>query len=270
MLSPDQFQMDACREMMARVKRGLTEGCGMAVVDALPLDDLTVDEAKSIYWVLGQYLGMQVAQKWDGTMVYDVTNTGRTYGYGVRGSWTDVELFFHTDNSFAIAPPDFVSLLCLYPAKEGGISRICSLYTVHNEMLRRHPGLLKRLYQPFYYDRQAEHAPEDAKVCSAPAFHFDGKRLKARLSAGLVRKGYQLMGEQLDQDAEDAFAALEEIMNDPKFQAELRIGRGQIQFLNNREMAHFRSRFEDDENPEHRRHLIRLWYREQGRRFYNG
>jgi hypothetical protein len=89
--------------------------------------------------VLGQLIAAPVAQKWDGTMIYDVTDTGRQFGYGVRGSWTNVELSFHTDNAFGVAPPDYVGLLCLMPAREGGISRFCSLYTVHNEMLRRHP-----------------------------------------------------------------------------------------------------------------------------------
>ena len=31
-------------------------------------------------------MGQNVAQKWDGTMVYDVTDTGKKFGYGVRGS----------------------------------------------------------------------------------------------------------------------------------------------------------------------------------------
>ena len=83
-------------------------------------------------------------------------------------SWTNVELSFHTDNAFGVAPPDYVGLLCLMPAREGRICRFCSLYTVHNEMLRRHPRQLARLYRPFYYDRQAEHASGDPKVSWVP------------------------------------------------------------------------------------------------------
>ena len=270
MLSPEQFELPASRNMMERIRAIIADGIGLAVLDRMPLDDLSVDEAKAAYWVLGQFIATLVAQKWDGSMVYDVTDTGRNPGYGVRGSWTDLELFFHTDNAFAISPPDYVSLLCLNPAKEGGISRFCSLYTIHNEMLRRHPELLKRLYEPFYLDRQAEHAPEHPKVCWTPAFRYDGKRLKARLSAGLARKGYALMGETMDQQGQEAFAAMEEIMNDPDMSIEFRIERGQMQYLNNWEMAHFRSAFEDGDDPSQKRHLIRLWYRCEGRRFYNG
>ena len=268
MLSPDQFSLAACRETMSRVRRILADGIGVALVDRLPLERLTKEQAIAAYWVLGQLIATPVAQKWDGTMVYDVTDTGREYGYGVRGSWTNVELSFHTDNSFGVAPPDYVGLLCLMPAREGGISRFCSLYTVHNEMRRRYPQALARLYQPFYYDRQAEHAPGAPKVSWVPCLRYEGGRLRARFAPMLVKKGYALMEKPLDAEAEDAIEALAEVMQDTRLWMEFTIERGQLQYLNNQEVAHYRSEFKDDETR--KRHLIRLWFREQGRRFYDG
>ena len=267
-LSPDHFDLPACREVMARVKSILREGIGVALVDRLPLDRLTTEQAVAAYWVLGQLIATPVAQKWDGTMVYDVTDTGREYGYGVRGSWTNVELSFHTDNSFGVAPPEYVGLLCLMPAREGGISRFCSLYTVHNEMLRRHPRALARLYRPFYYDRQAEHAPGAPKVSWVPCLRYEGGRLRARFAPMLVKKGYALMETPLDAEAEDAIEALGDVMQDTRLWMEFTIERGQLQYLNNQEVAHYRSEFKDDETR--KRHLIRMWFRERGRRFYDG
>ena len=268
MLSPDQFALPACREAMARVKTILSDGIGVALVDRLPLDRLTTEQAIAAYWVLGQLIATPVAQKWDGTMVYDVTDTGREYGYGVRASWTNVELSFHTDNAFAVAPPHYVGLLCLMPAREGGVSRFCSLYTVHNLMLRRYPRELARLYRPFYYDRQAEHAPDAPKVSWTPCFQYEAGRLRARFSPSLVRRGYALMETPLDAEAEDALAALADVMRDTRLWMEFTIERGQLQYLNNLEFAHYRSEFKDDETR--KRHLIRLWFREGGRRFYDG
>jgi alpha-ketoglutarate-dependent taurine dioxygenase len=268
MLAPDQFTLPACREAMSRVKAILHEGIGVALVDRLPLDRLTREQAVAAYWVLGRLVGQPVAQKWDGTMIYDVTDTGRTFGYGVRGSWTNVELSFHTDNAFAVAPPDYVGLCCLMPAREGGISRFASLYTVHNEMRRRYPRELARLYRPLYYDRQAEHAPGDPKVSWAPCFTYESGRLRARFSPGLVKKGYALMETPLDREAADALDALADVMADTRLWMEFTIERGQLQFLNNREFAHYRSEFVDDETR--KRHLIRLWFRTEGRPFYDG
>ena len=99
--------------MMGKVKHMLDDGIGFAVLDRLPLDSLSVDEAKSVYWVLGQLLSSPVATKWDGTMLYDVTDTGAAHEYGVRGADTNVELVFHNDNGYGTAVPDYVSLMCL-------------------------------------------------------------------------------------------------------------------------------------------------------------
>ena len=268
LLTPEPFALPACREVMARVKSILADGIGVALVDRLPLDRLSTEQATAVYWVLGQMVATPVAQKWDGTMIYDVTDTGRRYGYGVRGSWTNVELSFHTDNAFGMAPPEYVGLLCLMPAREGGISRFCSLYTVHNEMRRRYPRELERLYRPMYYDRQAEHAPDAPKVSWVPCFRYEGGRLRARFSPGLVKKGYALMEAPLDAEAEAALGALREVMRDERLWMEFPIERGQLQFLNNLEFAHYRSEFKDDDT--HKRHLIRLWFREHGQRFYDG
>ena len=268
MLSPDQFALPMCREAMARTKAILRDGIGVALVDRLPLDRLTKEQAIAAHWVLGQLIAVPVAQKWDGTMIYDVTNTGRAYGYGVRGSWTNAELSFHTDNSFGVTPPAYVGLLCLMPAREGGISRFCSLYTVHNEMLRRYPRQLARLYRPFYYDRQAEHAPGAPKVSWTPCLSYEDGRLQARFGPFLIKKGYALMQAPLDAEAEDALEALADVMKDTRLWMEFTIERGQLQYLNNLEFAHFRSEFKDDETR--KRHLIRLWFREDGRRFYDG
>jgi alpha-ketoglutarate-dependent taurine dioxygenase len=188
----------------------------------------------------------------------------------VRASWTNVELFFHTDNAFAVAPPWYVGLLCLHPARSGGVSRFCSLYTVHNRLLARDPRLLRRLYEPFYMDRQAEHAPGAPKVSRTPMFAFDGERLRARLSSSLVRKGYALMDAPLDPLGVEALAALDEVMRDEDLWVEFTIERGQLQYLNNFEFAHFRSRFEDHDDPARKRHLVRMWFRGEGRPTYDG
>jgi alpha-ketoglutarate-dependent taurine dioxygenase len=72
----------------------------------------------------------------------------------------------------------------------------------------------------------------------------------------------------LDAAAADAFEALADVVKDTRLWMEFTIERGQLQYLNNRELAHYRSEFRDDEIR--KRHLIRLWFRKHGRRFYDG
>jgi alpha-ketoglutarate-dependent taurine dioxygenase len=268
--APEQFHMPALVAFMAKVKAQLDGPLGIAVIDRLPLDDLEVEETKAIFWMLGRLIGRPVAQKWDGTMLYDVTDTGQSYSYGVRGSYTNVELVFHTDNAFAVSPPDYVGLMCLSPAMRGGVSRFCSLHAVHNRMLASHPGELERLYRCVLWDRQAEHAPDAPRVAWAPMFRYADERLSARVNVSLVRKGYEVVGRHMDEETADALAALESVADDPALWFELPIECGQLQYLNNRQIAHYRSAFHDHSDPAHRRHLVRTWHRDSGLPSYDG
>lgn len=266
----DEFEIPALRRAYGRAKDVLDTGCGFAVFDALPMDDHDIEHMIGCYWTLGQLIGVPVAQKWDGTMLYDVMDTGQSYSYGVRGSATSVELVFHTDNAFGAAVPDYVGLLCEHPAVEGGLSRFCSLYTVHNRMLEAHPALLGRLYEPMLFDRQAEHLEGAEKTSWAPFFRREGDRLSARANVSLVRKGYDVAGEEMDSKLVEALEAVQEVSNAEELWYEAPIERGQVQYLNNHELAHYRSAFTDHPDPKFKRHLHRTWHRDRGTRAYDG
>jgi len=268
--APEQFAIMALRDFLDRARGLLDSHPGFAVIDRVPLGVMDEDDAIAAFWVLGKLIGRPVAQKWDGTMLYDVTDTGQRYSYGVRGSYTNVELLFHTDNAFAIAPPDYVALLCIQPALEGGVSRFCSNYAVHNRLLAEYPRELERLYRCVLWDRQAEHAAGAPKVTKAPIFRYDEGQLSARLNVSLVRKGYEVAGVDMDSETRDALAALEAVADDPDLWFELPIERGQLQFLNNRDIAHYRSTFTDHQDPALKRHLVRTWHRDHGQPGYDG
>lgn len=269
-LEPSGFALPACSTLMRRAKEALENGVGFVLIDRLPLDGRSDEENKALYWLLVQLLARPVAQSWDGKMIYDVRDLGRPPGDGVRPDITNYEQSFHTDNSYNLCPPDYVGLLCMRPAMEGGISRIVSFYTAHNEMRARHPQLLRRLYQPFLFDRQREHGPEDAKVLRHPLLEYDGARLNGRLSRYQVRNGHQLAGVPLDGEGEAALDAFEQVMSAPHLHREFFFERGQIQILDNRRLGHKRTAFRDFAEPARKRHLVRLWLRDWGRRFYNG
>ena len=59
-------------------------------------------------------------------------------------------------------------------------------------------------------------------------------------------------------------------MDEPEFWKEFVFQPGQIQIVDNRRCAHKRTGFRDDPTPDRKRHLVRLWLRRDGRRFYNG
>lgn len=267
LLRPEDFALDASRAFMREVvRRSLDEGPGFAIVDRLPVERWSQSGARAVWWLLASLVARPVAQKWDGTSIYDVTDLGRPPGNGVRPDVTNAEQNFHTDNSYNNVPPHYVGLLCLRTAMDG----IVSFASAHEEMRRRHPDLLQRLYEPFYFDRQREHAPGDVMTTHHPMFEREDGRLIARLSHFQVKNGYRLAGVDLDPRGAAALEAFEAILNAPDMAARFQFQPGQMQLIDNRALGHRRTGFRDWPEAERKRLLVRLWLRDRGSRAYNG
>ncbi len=264
-LAPSEFSLDACRAVMGRVRAKLETDTGLAVVDRFPVERYEVEENRAIGWLLAAMLGQVVAQKTNGARLYDVKDTGQALGYGVRRSVTNLGQPFHTDGGWLWMPPAFVGLFCLESALEGGLSRFVSLVTAHNELRRTRPDLLARLYRPFRWDRQGEHAPDDVRVSSRPVYEYGGT-LAARYYEDYIVNGCTLAGEPLDDEGREALEALRALVDDPASWIEFRIEKGQLQYLNNRQFAHSRTAFTDAgaPGPGRGRHMLRLWNRDEG------
>lgn len=271
LLDPADFELAACRDLMQTVREKLDRGTLFAVLDRLALADKTIEDATAQYWLLASLLARPVPQKFDGTMFYDVRDTGATMkpGSGIRPTVTNLDLTFHNDNSYNETPPHYVALLCLSKSKSGGVSRVMSVATIHNELLKRYPEALPRLYRPFWYDRHKEHLPQEPNAHVAPLFTYDGQ-LRARIALHEIFGGYELRGETMDDETAEAIAAVHEVFDTPGLSIELQFEPGQIQFVNNRATGHARTSFTDGDGPAEKRHLIRLWLRDAGRRSYRG
>ena len=270
-IDPAHFEIPACRKLMRSVQAALDDGVRFAVVDRLPMDEISDTEAKALYWILSSLLARPVQQKLTGTLVYDVHDTGKkaTPGSGVRPDQTNMDQFFHNDNSYNTTQPEYVALLCMRPAKTGGVSQVISFYTLHNELLRAHKEVIPRLYQPFWFDRQKEYLPGEPEVLSAPIFSYDG-RLKVRLGLFQAKSGCTLMNETMDEPAVTAIDTLRKIFTDEAVRFDFVMERGQIQFVNNLELCHRRTTFEDHAEPQKKRLMIRLWLRNAGTPRYQG
>ena len=270
-IRPDFFEIPACRTLMAAVRQQLNTGMGFAIIDRLPIDEFDVETSRKLYWILMNMIGGSVAQKWDGTLLYDVTDTRveTAAGNGVRSSKTNAAQGYHVDNAFNL-PPDFVALFCLQTAVEGGISGLISFETVYNLLLERYPDILPRLYQPFYYDRQREHAPGDVLIHQKPMIEYDGNTIAFNFSPRIIRQGYELAGVEMDVQAKAALDALREITESAGLGKSFAFERGQIQIVNNRQLGHRRTGYTDHSDPAMRRHLVRVWIRNKGRPFYMG
>lgn len=263
-LSPAEFALDACHALMSRVRDKLAHGEGLTVLDRFPVERYTPQQNRAVGWLLASMHGPLVDQKWTGTRVYDVKDSGQALGYGVRRSVTNLGQPFHTDGGWLRLPPELIGLFCLDSAEEGGLSRFVSLVTAHETVRARSAKHLERLYRPFWWDRQAEHGPNAPRASAQPVFERDaGGGIIARWYEDYVIKGYELAGEPLDADSAAALAALRDAVDAPEHWVEFRIEKGQMQYLNNRRFAHSRTAFADSAG-DRKRHMLRFWNREEG------
>jgi len=260
-LCAGDFALEGCRDVMATVRRQLSDGFGLAILDRVPVERYGVTENQAIGWLLSQLLGQVVEQKWNGTRLYDVRDSGKALAHGVRRSVTNLEQYFHTDGGWLTSAPHFVGLFCIQPAASGGHSRCASLVQAHEALRASAPDLLARLYAPFWWDRQAEHGPDDPAWSRHPIFASAQGTLIARYYDDYVHKGYGLKGETLDAAGAEALAAMRAVVEAPESWLEFRLEAGQFQCINNRQVAHSRTAFQDEGA---KRHLLRLWNRDEG------
>jgi alpha-ketoglutarate-dependent taurine dioxygenase len=249
----------ALRGYVAEAGRDLEEGRGFLVLDRLLVDRISEREAVALYWMIGQLVGEPLAQNVQGTLLYDVRDSGQDVSQGARFSVTNYESSFHTDNSFGETVLDYVGLLCLKTARSGGVSQVVSGLDVIEELRRDYPEALARLSRPFHVDRRGGFREGEAPTVQWPVIELGGPEPLYRYLRYWIEAGHQKAGQPLTDDQRAALDRLDEVLNRPALRAEFFLKPGQVYFINNRWILHNRTAFEDHPEPERRRHLVRLW-----------
>ena len=103
-----------------------------------------------------------------------------------------------------------------------------------------------------------------------PIFTCDGNSLNARFNKRLVYKGYELVGESIDALGREALEAMHNLMSEPENHFSFQLAAGQLQYMNNFGIAHRRTKYVDYDDPDKKRHLVRIFLRDSGRRTYMG
>ena len=252
-ISRELFPLPNVGPALEDVYHQLTEGRGFVLIRGLPVLEMSTWQAGAAFFGMGTYLGRPVSQNPMGHLLGHVKNLGKDYNDPmVRGYQTAAQMNFHSDQC------DYVGLMCMHPAKSGGESLIASSITVYNEMQKRRPDLADALCKEFYFTKHGEVKDGEEPFYCMPIFAFHEGYLSIRAGGAHVRKAQLLEGvpkfTEIDIEALDMFQALaKELYMPMEFEV------GDIQFLHNHVMLHTRTAFEDYEEHEKKRHLMRLW-----------
>jgi Taurine catabolism dioxygenase TauD, TfdA family len=249
----ENFPLRNFAEVLADVRRELTDGRGIVMMQDFPLERFDREGTAIAYIGLGSYLGRTMSQNKFGHILGHVKDLGGDYNDPhTRGYMTRAEMRFHTDAC------DYVGLLCLQPSMRGGASRIASSVTVYNQMLARRPDLVAVLCEDFYRSRSGEVSPGDLPYFKQPIFSFTDGYFSATGVGAVIDKAQALPGAPkftaVQREAVEVYRqTVEECALDIDFR------RGDIQFLNNFVMLHTRREYEDWSDAARKRHLLRLW-----------
>lgn len=236
----------------------VTNGKGLTLVRGLACEQYSEADCELIYWGIGIQIGTPVSQNARGHVLGHVRDEGRVLSDpNVRPYQTASKMDFHCD----LLPVDILGLFCLRPAKSGGESYIVSAPTVHNVIREERPDYLEALYQPLNLDWHGEE-PEGAQPWyTMPMFSARDGKLTSRITSrrfvhSVTRHDENLRASQLQLEAMD-FA--QEVARRPELRLSMTFKAGDMQFLNNLTTLHGRSGFEDYDEAERKRHLLRMW-----------
>lgn len=228
---------------------------GFGMLRGFPTGKYSEQETEMFFWGMGTLMGKCVSQNGDGDRLGHVRNQGRDYNaLNVRGYQTQAHLPFHCD------PSDVVGLFCFNKARAGGLSSVVSGISMYNAVLAEKPQYLDLLYRGFRYDRRGEETEYQTPISDfVPTFSdMDGD-----LSIRYVRKSMETAQQKLQRPfTDEEFEVLdymEALSRREDLVYSMTLEPGDMQFCNNYLVLHSRTEYDDYEELEKKRHMLRLW-----------
>ena len=229
---------------------------GMCLLKGFPVDRWTAEDARLANWGIGLNVGVARTQNRASQVMNDVRDEGGDYKVkNGRGYNTNAGLDFHVDSC------DVVALMCLQTAKSGGTSKVTSSMAVVEEIKRLRPDLIPVMQQPFYYSYQGTNDASQPPFYKCPILGDDPEFFSLRANRKNVTAAQRDFPEvpRLTPKQIELLDLLDELLPDDKFCYSMELDRGDLQLLNNYVVIHSRTNFEDHDEPERKRHLLRLW-----------
>jgi len=253
-LSPEAFVLPTLGPILHCLATGMHSGLGFTLLRGVPVEDLDEQGCERAAVGIASHVGGIAPQGPDRARLLHVRDQGADPLRPTTRSYQhNQQLGYHAD------PTDIVALLCIRPAKSGGLSSIVSPVTVHNEIVRTRPDLAAELYRPWWHDRRSGDGPDS--FFQRPVYSVDSAgRLTTHYGPDYMRSAQR--GDHvpaLTPQQETAMNLIEGLTHDDRFALTMDLRAGDFQLLDNSLVLHSRTAYEDHPEPQRRRDLIRLW-----------
>lgn len=255
-LGIEDFPLSAVRQKLKDLDHELLHGRGFVRLSKLDGDQYSDEDLTLLYWGIGLHLGEPWPQNKYGHVLGDVINQGKTINDPTaRGNELgSIALDFHTDGS------DYVGLMCLHEAEQGGLSLVANAVAIHNEMVEHRPDLAEALYSPLPWDFRGEEAPGGLPYyMRAPFTEHDGRFFLFCVPQYIRASQRHASAPRLTEQELEALTMMEDLARRDDMHVAMPLRRGEMQFIYNYHVFHGRTEYRDPTAPTPPRHLKRLW-----------
>ena len=253
-----EVSLPMLKPVLDEIPSRLENGLGFVLVRGLPRERYSSEDCELIYWAIASQIGTPISQNARGERLCHVRDAGRSLADPkARGYQTAAKLDFHCD----LLPADILGLFCLRTAKAGGASFLVSSLAVHNVLRDERPDLLDVLYEPFHADWRGDEPTGETPWYTNPMYSYCDGRVTSRITTRFVFDSASRFGPDValtDRQSEGLDAA-HEIAERPEMRLAMGFQEGDMQFVNNHIILHAREEYEDYDEPERKRHLLRMW-----------
>jgi hypothetical protein len=254
-LTAADFPLPTLQPRIEKLRQEILEGRGFVLLRGIPVETWGRKLSAIAFLGLGRHFGNLRSQNRDGHLLGHVKDMGLSSSDpNVRIYQTSERQNYHTDSC------DIVGLLCLHPAKSGGLSKLVSSTTIYNQMLERRPDLARVLFDQVETDRRGEVPAGQLPYFRIPVFNWYEGRLTAIYQRSYIESARRFEGVPALTPAQvEALDLFDQLSDDPALNLQMQLRTGDIQLVHNHPLLHDRTAFEDWPEPERRRHLLRLW-----------
>ena len=254
-ISKEDFPLPTLAPRLHRLLEEVLNGRGFVLLRALPVESWTKRESAIAFFGIGTHFGRARSQNAQGHILGHVKDLGSSSrDPAVRIYQTRERQTYHTDSS------DVVSLMCLQPAKSGGLSSLVSSVTIFNEMRRRRPDLLRVLFEKIETDRRGEVLEGQKPYFEIPVFSWHKGFLSAIYQRQYIESARRFTEvPPLTPIQIEALDLFDSLANDPSLHLFMVFQPGDIQIVHNHTILHDRTAFDDWPDDKRKRHLLRLW-----------
>ncbi len=250
------------RKEIEEFRKILIDGCGFFIIQNSCFDDFSDNERKSIFSIISEILGTLYVQNIKNEKFVVITDEGKSMKTGGRYHQTRDGGSYHTDSPQWLNTPDYIALLCIRPAKIGGTSKFLSAYSIHNKLFQNKKMFLEELYHNFHFDKRGEFKENESPTVFEPIFKYQNGKLNLRYLRDYISGGHKIQNLPLSKIQNDSLDYFDKISIDDNITVNYDLKSGDMVFFNNHRVLHGRTSFEDYEDKNLKRYMIRTWIKD--------